>query len=90
VTLSVDANSTYTLADMKRWQSSMILSAYDRTAAGSQRPVGSRRVAADVCLYESIPHADISRPARAIGACLIINIKLGRVGGHSEARRVHD
>ena len=43
-----------------------------------------------ICLDESISHAGSARQALAIGACRIINIKLGRVGGHSEARRVHD
>jgi o-succinylbenzoate synthase len=41
-----------------------------------------------VCLDESIHSGDHARAAIELGACRIINIKLGRVGGHSEARRV--
>ena len=43
-----------------------------------------------LCLDESILDAEDARKAIEAGACKIINIKLGRVGGHTEARRVHD
>ena len=43
-----------------------------------------------ICLDESIHSAEDARKAIKIGACRIINIKLGRVGGHREARAVHD
>lgn len=43
-----------------------------------------------LCLDESIHNARHARAAIELRACQIINIKLGRVGGHSEARRVHD
>lgn len=43
-----------------------------------------------VCLDESIHSANHARAAIEMGACRIINIKLGRVGGHSEARRVEE
>ncbi|MCI0579750.1 MAG: o-succinylbenzoate synthase [Chloroflexi bacterium] len=43
-----------------------------------------------LCLDESIHSADHARYALAIGACDIINIKPGRVGGWTEARKVHD
>ena len=33
---------------------------------------------------------DDARKALSIGACRIINIKLGRVGGHTEARKIQD
>src|SRR5262249_722036 len=39
---------------------------------------------------ESIHSAEDARKAIAIGACRIINIKLGRVGGHAQARALHD
>src|SRR5205814_9943951 len=41
-----------------------------------------------ICLDESIHSADDARKAIKIGACRIINIKLGRVGGHKEAREL--
>ena len=47
-----------------------------------------RRLTTPICLDESIRSADDARLAIDLGACRIINIKLGRVGGHTEARRV--
>src|SRR5438552_3563983 len=41
-------------------------------------------------INESIHSAEDARKAIKIGACKIINIKLGRVGGYGEARAVHD
>jgi O-succinylbenzoate synthase len=43
-----------------------------------------------LCLDESIHSADHTRFALEIGACDIINIKPARVGGWTEARKVHD
>ncbi len=43
-----------------------------------------------VCLDESIRTHEDAEKAFRIGACRIINIKLGRVGGFSEARQIHD
>ena len=49
-----------------------------------------RQIQTPICLDESIHSADDARKAIQIGACRIINIKLGRVGGHRGARAVHD
>jgi O-succinylbenzoate synthase len=43
-----------------------------------------------ICLDESILTARHARWAHELGACKIINIKPGRVGGYREAIRVHD
>jgi len=43
-----------------------------------------------ICLDECIHGESDARAAVETGACRIINIKLGRVGGHASARRVHD
>ncbi len=43
-----------------------------------------------LCLDESISTAADARKALEGGACRLVNIKVGRVGGHLEARRVHD
>src|SRR5205807_7702852 len=43
-----------------------------------------------VCLDESITSARAAADAIAPGACEIVNVKPGRVGGYLEARRVHD
>src|SRR6202042_2054254 len=43
-----------------------------------------------ICLDESITSARTAAAAISLGACSIINIKPGRVGGYLEARRIHD
>lgn len=43
-----------------------------------------------ICLDESIRHARDAEAALEMGACQIINIKVGRVGGMTEAKKVHD
>jgi len=43
-----------------------------------------------ICLDESIESARDAAAAIESGACRIINIKVGRLGGFSEARKVHD
>ncbi len=43
-----------------------------------------------ICLDESITSAQVAADAIRLGACKIINIKPGRVGGYLEARRIHD
>ena len=43
-----------------------------------------------ICLDESIHSADDARKALDLGSCQIINIKVSRLGGLGEARRVHD
>jgi O-succinylbenzoate synthase len=43
-----------------------------------------------LCLDESILSLDTARAALDMGSCRIINIKVGRVGGPVEARRIHD
>ncbi|MGZ4832720.1 MAG: o-succinylbenzoate synthase [Terriglobales bacterium] len=43
-----------------------------------------------ICLDESIRHARDAEAALQLGACRIVNVKVGRVGGMSEAIRVHD
>ncbi|HVF85960.1 MAG TPA: enolase C-terminal domain-like protein, partial [Pyrinomonadaceae bacterium] len=47
-----------------------------------------RQIETPVCLDESIRSSDDARKAIEMDACRIINVKLGRVGGHAEARRV--
>ena len=43
-----------------------------------------------ICLDESIHSLDDARKALELGSCRIINIKVSRLGGLGEARRVHD
>ncbi|HUU13096.1 MAG TPA: o-succinylbenzoate synthase [Terriglobia bacterium] len=95
VPLMADANSAYTLADLPR------LKLLDRFYLMMvEQPLGwddildhaklQRELATPICLDESIHNAEDARKAIEAGACKIVNIKLGRVGGFAEARRVHD
>jgi O-succinylbenzoate synthase len=49
-----------------------------------------KKIATPICLDESIHSVRIARDAIRSGACRIINIKPGRVGGHLESIRLHD
>ncbi|HSH03355.1 MAG TPA: o-succinylbenzoate synthase [Anaerolineae bacterium] len=95
VALMLDANSAYTLADasllaeMDQFNLLMIEQplGYDDIYDHSQlRPL----IQSPLCLDESIHSAEHTRYAIVMGACDIINIKPARVGGWTEARRVHD
>ena len=49
-----------------------------------------RELKTALCLDESIHHGRDAETAIELGACRIVNIKVGRVGGFSEAIAVHD
>ena len=94
ITLSVDANSAYTLdrdiALLKR------LDAYDLLMIEQPLTPGDlldhsklqRELKTPICLDESIVCLANARHAHELGACRIINIKLGRVGGFAEAKAI--
>ena len=95
ILLMADANSAYSLADVAH------LKEFDRFyLMMMEQPLGwddlldhaklQREIATPICLDESIHNAGDARKALEIGACKIINIKLGRVGGFTAARQVHD
>jgi O-succinylbenzoate synthase len=95
IPLMVDANAAYTLDDADR------LAALDRfDLMMIEQPleyddirdhaVLQRRLATAICLDESIHSVRAAEDAIAIGACRVINIKPGRVGGHAESIRLHD
>ena len=50
----------------------------------------AKRVRTPICLDESITSAQAAEDVIELGACRVINIKPGRVGGYLEARKVHD
>jgi O-succinylbenzoate synthase len=93
IRLSVDANSAYTLADvnhLKQFDEFRLLmmeqplewdDMYDHSRLQPQ-------IATSICLDESIHNLRHARAAVEIGACRVVNIKLGRVGGHTEASRI--
>ena len=59
-------------------------------ATGTSVRTLQRRLKTPICLDESIKSVAVARDAIAAGACRIINIKPGRVGGYLEASRIHD
>ncbi len=93
--LQVDANSAYTLDDLPTLRS---LDAFDllliEQPLAHDDIIDHARLQAElktpVCLDESIHSADDARKAIELGACRVINIKVSRVGGLLEAKRVHD
>jgi o-succinylbenzoate synthase len=95
IPLMADANSAYTLADLPH------LRQFDRfNLMMIEQPLGwhdlldhaklQRELSTPICLDESIQGADDARQAVEIGACKIINLKLGRVGGFTSAQQIHD
>lgn len=50
----------------------------------------AQEISTPICLDESITSLDSAATAIAMGACSVVNIKAGRVGGYLEARRIHD
>jgi O-succinylbenzoate synthase len=95
VPLSVDANAAYSLADLP------VFEALDELGLVMiEQPLGHEdlleharlqaRIETPVCLDESIRSAADAAAAIEMGACRVINIKPGRVGGPMESRRIHD
>jgi o-succinylbenzoate synthase len=95
IRLMVDANSAYRLEDaplLKQLDAFYLIMI--------EQPLGhddiyshaalQRQLQTPICLDECIHDMEHARAAIEIGACKIINIKLGRVGGHTAARRIHD
>jgi O-succinylbenzoate synthase len=95
IRLMGDANSAYTLADadvfkkMDKYNIMMFEQPLHHEDMIDHAEL-QRRIKTPICLDESIHSADDARKAIKIGACRIINVKLGRVGGHSEVKAVHD
>jgi O-succinylbenzoate synthase len=95
VKLMADANSAYTLADADH-----LRKLDDFYLMMIEQPLGhddiidhaelQRKLETPICLDESIRTAHHAEQAIKMHACGIVNIKLGRVGGFREARRVHD
>ncbi|HEV2882299.1 MAG TPA: o-succinylbenzoate synthase [Pyrinomonadaceae bacterium] len=93
IQLMVDANSAYTLDDaplfrqMDEYKLMMVEQplAYDDMFDHARL---QEQIETPVCLDESIRSSEDARKAIELGACRIVNVKLGRVGGHGEAQRV--
>jgi O-succinylbenzoate synthase len=95
VLLQVDANTAYSLADAAHLAE---LDAFNLLLIEQPLPEDqvlahaelAKIVRTPVCLDESITSEQAAADAIQLGACSIINIKPGRVGGYLEARRIHD
>jgi O-succinylbenzoate synthase len=93
ILLSVDANSAYQLEDAP-----YLRKLDDYNLLMIEQPLGwddiyahsrlQSQLQTAICLDECIHNSSHALAAIELKACRIINIKLGRVGGHSEARRV--
>jgi len=91
----LDANSAYTLADAPLFKR---IDAYTPTMI--EQPLAhddivdhaalQREITTPICLDESIHTGDDARKAIELGATRVVNIKAGRVGGLTSARRIHD
>ena len=95
VPLQVDANSAYTLDDIDtlRALDAFNLLLIEQPLAHDDIVDHARLQAVlrtPVCLDESIHSADDARKALDLGSGRIINIKVSRLGGLREAKRVHD
>lgn len=93
--LMADANSAYTLKDVDR------LKALDEfQLLMIEQPLGhddiiehailQKEIQTPICLDESIVSFEDARKAVEFECCKVINIKIGRVGGLYEAKRIHD
>ncbi|MFN2579064.1 MAG: o-succinylbenzoate synthase [Pyrinomonadaceae bacterium] len=93
IQLMGDANSAYTLRDLPLFETLdefklMMLEqplAYDDMFDHAEL---QKQIATPICLDESVTTPADAEHAIALGACRIINVKLGRVGGHAQAKQV--
>ena len=94
ITLSVDANSAYSLNGdldvVKHLDKYNLLMIEQPLAPGDliDHAKLQREIKTPICLDESIVSLADARHAHELGSCRIINIKLGRVGGHTEVRLI--
>lgn len=93
--IMVDANGAYTLADLTHLKE---LDAYDLMMIEQPLPEDAllehallqKELATPICLDESIHSLADTKIALTLGSCKIINIKQARVGGLTEAIKIHD
>lgn len=93
--LQADANGAYTLGDADHLADldPFDLVLIEQPLAGdglSEHAELARRIRTPVCLDETLTSAEVTADALTLGACAVVNLKPGRVGGLLEARRVHD
>ena len=95
IPLMVDANAAYHLddaahlAELDRFELMMIEQPLDYDDIRDHARLQDR-IRTPICLDESLHTVRAAEDAIELGACRIINIKPGRVGGHGESIRLHD
>jgi O-succinylbenzoate synthase len=93
--LWADANAAYTLDDATHLGGldALDLGLVEQPLAAGDLLGHARlqdRIRTSICLDESIRSLDDVEQALAIGACRVVNLKPGRVGGLAESLRIHD
>jgi len=93
--LMADANSAYTLADipMLRKLDGLHLMMIEQPLHFTDivdHATLQKELRTPICLDESIHSTEDARKALDLGSCRIVNIKIGRVGGVNEAKKIHD
>lgn len=93
--LMADANSAYTMEDLP------LLKALDEfNLLMIEQPLAhddlvehallQKELTTPVCLDESITSLEDIKAAVLLGSCQVVNLKIARVGGITEAKRIHD
>ncbi len=95
ILLSVDANSAYTLDEVEHLRKfdAFNLLMIEQPLWNDEIYLHARlqkAIRTSICLDESILNARDADFALEIGACRILNIKVGRVGGFGEAKKIYD
>lgn len=95
IRLMADANSAYTLDDIDLFKGmdEFHLMMFEQPLAHDDmidHAKLQREIETPICLDESIHSPHDARKSISLGACRIINIKLGRVGGHTQAKLVEE
>ena len=94
VPLMADANSAYTVHDIDRLKRLdrfgllMIEQPFDPDNL-IDHALLQRSIATPICLDETLVSYESTRQALELGCCRIVNLKIGRVGGLSEALKIH-
>lgn len=93
--IMADANSAYSLDDidlLKELDQFNLMMIEQPLASDDivDHAILQEEIRTPICLDESIHSLADARKAVELGSCKIINIKIGRVGGLSEAKRIHD
>lgn len=95
ILLMADANSAYRLTDIDHLKQldEFNLMMIEQPLASDDIVDHAKlqaKMKTPICLDESIHSLEDTRKAVELGSCKIINIKIGRVGGLTEAKKIHD